>query len=200
MILLEVGGYVNMATHANGKRQVGNAHLIEVGTCQVGSNGAIETILLHQGVESDVAFYQVVVTVDIDTGTSVMDIGHNIHAVEVPAAVAQMGDIGIGLQRGAWREDVGALTLGFHIGRNGIDGVVGHEMVDIEIGSVHRSIVSHEVGIDVTLHLDFAATLIGCDIVKILGSVGLYTSFGTYAGRYAVVALHIARQNSSNKA
>ena len=144
---LQVGSDVHMATSPHGKRQVSKPQLIEVGTGEVGGKGAVQACLSHQGVYSQGAIEEVVVAVDAGTRAAIADVSLSYHVSEMPSSIPQLADVGIGSEGGTWRKQVATLPFGRDMSCDGIDGVAGHEVVDIQVGGGQLGIVAHGIGV-----------------------------------------------------
>ena len=166
---------------------------VEVYLVDVGGHGALQVVAVHQGVHADNAAEQRVAAVDGGVGPAVPYLGLQAHVVQVPASVAQLADVSVGIERGAGRQEVGALAAGLDVGGDGIDGVAGHEVVQVQPVDADGGVVAHQVGIELSVHADGALPLAGGDVSGILCAVGPDAALGGHGGD-AVVALHVARQ------
>ena len=121
------------------------------------------------------------------------------NVVDIQLAIADMVYLRIGNKRGTWREEVSTLSLGNDISRDGIDAVVGHEVVNIQVAHLDVGVIAHSSGIERTFGLDRSPTLASGDVCIILLTIGFDTSLGRH-GRNTIVALHITRQHGHHKA
>ena len=64
--------------------------------------------------------------------------------VEIHVAIFQQSYVGIGIQTTLTREEVSAVSLGFDIGREGVDRVFWQEMVDVQLVDAGFCIVGHQ--------------------------------------------------------
>ena len=119
--------------------------------------------------------------------------------VQMPTAVMQLFHLCVSLQCRPGREEVEALPLSCDISSDGIDGVVGHEVVNIQTIQADLGIIALGIGIESAVHLHRSPTLTGNYISKILGTVSLHPPLGTETAGNAVVALHIAGQGGHDK-
>ena len=71
--------------------------------------------------------------------------------LQIPAAVAQMVYLCISLKAALARQEIGAVALGFNIGRYGIDRVARHEVMQVQIIDAHIGIVGNSFGYKVAL-------------------------------------------------
>ena len=160
---------------------------------------AFQPVLVHQRIEGHLAAQQVVMAVDVGLTPPVLDLSLCRDVVQVPTAIAQMVYLDIGIQCGTGREEVGALSLGRDVGSNGIDGVAGHQVVDVQVVHLHVGIIAHGIGIEAALQRHSTLVLASRHVSEIVSTVGLHPTLGTEAARNAVVMLHIARQRSHHK-
>ena len=171
---LHIGRNVHMSAKADSQRLIHESHLIEVDAIQIGGYGGIQLLRVQQGINVDFSVNERVTTIDVCQRMTVLDIGHHIHIVQIPMSVAQTLYLGICHQTGAGRQEVGALPFHVDIGRNGINGIARHEVVDVQIADVHLGIVTHQVGIKLSLQLQRALAFLSHDISDIIGAIGLH--------------------------
>ena len=76
--------------------------------------------------------------------TSVRECSRGCQVIEVHIAVFQQSYVGIGIQTTLTREEVGAVSLGFDVGREGVDRVFRQEMVDVQLVDAGFRIVGHQ--------------------------------------------------------
>ena len=182
MGVFHVGADFQAAVGADGQGIIHQAHLIEVGFREVATDGAIYLVGVEQQVGANASFEDLVMTYDVEFSTTVRkrDGGHQV--VQVPTAVLQSLDAGVGGQSAFGREDVGAIASGLDVGGQGADGVFGQEMMQVQLPDVDIGMVGHPVclkgsiGIEgnsgVTCQLDAAASLLECQVGGIVGTVG----------------------------
>ena len=189
-----------MAAESDAQRMGRQSHGVEIQAVEVGRQRAVDLAFLHQCIDGHDAVHQLVVAMDVGMGLSVLDVGLCRHVVEVPVAVAQVFYVGVGMERGAGREDVGAHAFGRDVGSDGVERVARHEVVEVQTVDMGGDVVAHHVGIDATLGLHRTAALVEGDVGVIVGTVGLETAVGTHAVGDAVVALNVARQGGCHEA
>ena len=171
---LHIGRNVHMSAKSDSQRLIHKSHLIEVDAIQIGGYGGIQLLRVQQGINVDFSVDERVTTIDVCQRMTVLDIGHHIHIVQIPMSVAQTLYLSISHQTGAGRQEVGTLPFHVDIGRNGIDGIARHEVVDVQIADVHLGIVTHQVGIKLSLQLQRALAFLSHDISDIIGAIGLH--------------------------
>ena len=98
-----------------------------------------------------------------------------------------------------WREDISTLPFRRHIGRDSINGVMWHEMMDIQITNIQCRIIPHRIGIEVAFCLYHTFTLTHDDIGKILGTISSDKSFSSDTTRNTIVALDVLRKHTRHK-
>ena len=189
-----------MAAESDAQRMGRQSHGVEIQAVEVGRQRAVDLAFLHQCIDGHDAVHQLVVAMDVGMGLSVLDVSLCRHVVEVPVAVAQVFYVGVGMERGAGREDVGAHAFGRDIGSDGVERVARHEVVEVQTVDMGGDVVAHHVGIDATLGLHRTAALVEGDVGVIVGTVGLEMAVGTHAVGNAVVALNVARQGGCHEA
>ena len=192
---LHVGTQVYVSAQSYGKRIAHQSEAVEVGLGDVSCQSAFQTMTVHEGVDAYHSVEQVVMAVDMCLGASVLQLCLQSHVVQIPVSIAQVGYLSVDIHSGAGREEVGALTMCRQVCRNGIDGVVRHEVVDIDVADMHFGIIAHGIGIEVACKLDDALALTYCHISLILRSVCLGSTL-CREWWHTVAALNVARQGS----
>ena len=196
---LHIGSNVDMSTKSDGQGLLDELHLIDVDVVDISSNRGVELLRVQQGIDVDLAINQCVTTVDMSQRMTIMHVSLNSHIGEIPTAIAQLVHMGIGHQTGAGREKVGTLPFHIDIGRNGIDGVARHEVMDVQLVDIQLRLIAHGIGIELATQLHRTLALMGSHISGIVGTIGLHTPSSCHPIRQAIVALHVARQHGGNK-
>ena len=199
MVLSHVGTEVDVSTHSNLQWLGEEAEPIEVCLVDVGGQRALQIVAVHQGVHADDTTEQLVAAVDGGVGLAVLHLCLQRHVVQIPPSIGQVADVAVGLQRGAWREEVGALAAGGDVGGESIDGVVGHEVVQVHAVDGNGGIVAHEVGVQRAVDVDGALPLAGGDVSGILCAADPHTALGGHRWN-AVVALYVTGQGGHEEA
>ena len=136
---------------------------------------------------------------------SVSQGGFGIHLLQVPTAILQLVYLGTGSQFALVREEIGTISLGLHIGCDGIDRVAWHKMMQIQTVDAHIGIVayaSHQqitfsIGWNAgtTLQFYYACTLAQCQIGGIAGAIGLQLTI--YRHTWQAIITHQGRIGQS---
>ena len=66
-------------------------------------------------------------------------------------AIVQLGNSGISCQVTFARQEIGAIALGLDVGRYCVDGILGHETMQVYLAYLDVSIVRHIIGHHVAL-------------------------------------------------
>ena len=128
---------------------------------------------VHQRIERHQTVQQIVMAFDINTGTSALNVSLGRDAVQIPAVIAQVVNMDVGIHRSTGREEVGALSLGCDVSRHGIDGALGHQVADIQALHLHVGIVAHGIGIEASFQRNGALVLTHRHVGKIVRTIGL---------------------------
>ena len=196
---LHIGSDVDMATKSDGQGLLDELHLIDIDVVNISSNRGVELLRIQQGIDVDLAINQCVTTVDMSQRMTIMHVSLNSHIGEIPTAIAQLVHMGIGHQTGTGREEVGTLPFHIDIGRNGIDGVARHEVMDVQLVDIQLRLIAHGISIKLATQLHRTLALMGSHIGRIVGTIGLHTPSSCHPTGQTVVALHIARQHGSDE-
>ena len=196
---LHIGSDVDMATKSDGQGLLDELHLIDIDVVNISSNRGVELLRIQQGIDVDLAINQCVTTVDMSQRMTIMHVSLYSHLGEIPTAIAQLVHMGIGHQTGTGREEVGTLPFHIDIGRNGIDGVARHEVMDVQLVDIQLRLIAHGISIKLATQLHRTLALMGSHISRIVGTIGLHTPSSCHPTGQTVVALHIARQHGSDE-
>ena len=197
---LHVGCHVGMAAECYGQRVVHELHLVEIYLVDICNDGGIEVLPVQEGIQIDATVNQTVIAQHVNLCVPVTYHRLCRYAVKIPLTVAQVAHLGIGRQTGVGRQEIRALALSRHVGGNRIDRIARHEVMNIQIAHIQLSIVSHRIGIERACSFHDAVAFAGCNIGDVVSTVCLHVAIGSYAGRDAVVALHIAWQHGHHEA
>ena len=110
MGVFHVGTDLQTAVGADGEGIVHQTHLVEVGLGEVAADGALDLMGVEQQFGTDAAVEDLVVSDDVELSPSVEQGGRSHQIVQIPAAVLQPLDAGIGIEAALGREEVGAIA------------------------------------------------------------------------------------------
>ena len=119
--------------------------------------------------------------------------------VDIQFAITHMVYLRVSNKTGTWWEEVSTLPLGSNIGRDGIDTIMGHEVVNVQVAHLNVCIITHSGGMERALGLDHSPTLTSCDVGKVLLSISLHTSL-SWQRWNTIGALHVSWQHGHHKA
>ena len=145
MGLLHVGGDVEMSAESDGESVIDESQLQKIGTGNVGTDGTVELLGTEEGIETDTAVEKVVMTCDGGLSATVLEMGLGGHPLQVKMTVLQLLDGGIGSEMTPAGEDIGAVALGLDVSADGIERILRHEVVQVQVAHLDVSIVGHEV-------------------------------------------------------
>ena len=143
---------------------------------EVACEGSLQAFGVHKSVEGDTAVDQFVSAVDVGMQPSLAQCGFSLHPVQVILTITESLDVGPCPQLGGRREEVGPLSVGFHMGCQRAQSHVGNKMLQWESLCVHGGGVFHLVGVESHKCLHLSPTLRGREVGSILMSVDLEIS------------------------
>ena len=213
--VVEVGFDVEVATQTNGEWLVHDTHLEEIHLGEVGTELGFDGLVFREGwcqqhISRDVAHKEGIVACDGGFSATVADSGLCRHVVQIPTAVLQMVEGGISRQTGVLREDVCAIAFGRDVGREGIDRVLWHEMVQIQILHADVCIVGHMAWHHLSLgilrnggrafQLHRSLTFAGDEVCRITWTIGIQRTIEGDTVRDAVVVHRLGIEHCRQEA
>ena len=96
MGVFHVGTDFQTAVGADGERFLNETHLVEVGLGEVAADGTLDLMGVEQQFGADAAFKNLVVTDDVELSATVGECDRSHQVVQIPAAVLQSLDAGVG--------------------------------------------------------------------------------------------------------
>ena len=98
------------AVGADGEGLLNETHLVEVGLGEVAADSALDLVGVEQQLGADAAVEDLVVSDDVELSATVEQGGRSHQVVQIPAAVLQSLDAGVGSEAALGREEVGAIA------------------------------------------------------------------------------------------
>ena len=138
---------------------------------------------------------------DAGLGSSVFEGCLCGQVVEVHVAVLQQSDVGVGCQTALAGEQIRAVTLGLDVGREGVDGVLRQEMVQVQLVDADVGIIGqpfwHHLSLGIqgdegtAFHLHVAVAFVQGHIEIIACAVGFQSAVDAHAVGDAVCVAHL---------
>ena len=110
------------------------------------------------------------------------------HISQVHVSIAQLLDDGVGLQRTIGRTDISSVSLRLQVGGEGIQRVLRHPMVQVQVTNTHIGLIVLCHSMIEALELQRTSTLTCDEIGTVMLTVGLQLSLDGYSTRDAIVA------------
>ena len=199
MVVFQVAHHVGMGAQGGCQWFFAGTQGIHIYMRNVCTNGGSQLGFADQCLSIYSALQQLVVAIEMQSAHTLVECHGECHLVEIPGAIAQLIYAGIDLQLGAWRQHIGAPAIQRGMGRDGVDGITGHEVMHIELLDVSLCLIGQaaDIGIGIQLHpaLALGQSASGAVLRAIgIGSATQGKSIGNVIG-----ARHIGRQQGGDK-
>ena len=145
---LQVGIDVKAATETDGERLGHHLHPEEVDMVDIGRHIGNEPLGIHQRIHRDMTLDKGIVAQHIQQGVTLVEVCRSVDMIQIPGAITQVVDAGVGLQGGARRQEVGALSLGVDISAKGIDRVARHEVMQVQVADADIGTIAQGTAVE----------------------------------------------------
>ena len=125
VVLVLVGGDVEVGAERCRQRSVREFQLVEVDMCEVGADGRFHLLASKQCIEINISLYQRVVALHVGDAVTVGHSHRSTHSTEVVATIRELLDINISVYPCLGGIDVGAVAFQFYLAAESAEVLLG---------------------------------------------------------------------------